>query len=67
MINISERFRFKALASEVFARDATDSAIRNAWAEIAIEWHALANRVAEETGPYSQSSLKPDSSVVVIS
>jgi hypothetical protein len=60
MINVSERFRFKALASEVFARDATDAAIRSAWTEIAIEWHALANRVAQET--CSKSSLKLDNS-----
>jgi hypothetical protein len=50
MITISERFRFKALASEVFARDATNTAIRDAWTEISIEWHALANRAAQETG-----------------
>jgi CheY-like chemotaxis protein len=50
MINISEKYRFKALASEVFARDATDSAIRDAWSEIAIAWHTLANRVAQESG-----------------
>jgi hypothetical protein len=48
MINISEKYRCKALASEVFARDATDAATRDAWTEIAIEWHALANRVAQE-------------------
>jgi hypothetical protein len=59
MINISERYRSKALASEVFARDATDSATRAAWAEIAIEWHALANRVAQE--------LKLNSPATVIS
>jgi hypothetical protein len=66
MISISERFRFRALASEVFARDATDSAIKDAWTEIAIEWHALANRVAQETGrPFK--SLQPNSFVPVIS
>jgi hypothetical protein len=48
MINTSERFRFRALASEAFARDATDSATRDAWTQIAVEWHALANRVAQE-------------------
>jgi hypothetical protein len=65
MISISERFRFRALASEVFARDATDSAIKDAWTEIAIEWHALANRIAQETGQ-SFKSLKPNSFVPVI-
>jgi hypothetical protein len=66
MISISERFRFRALASEVFARDATDPAIKDAWTEIAIEWHALANRVAQETAQCFKS-LKPNSSVPVIS
>jgi hypothetical protein len=60
MVNVSERFRFKAQASEVFARNATDSAIREAWTEIAIEWHALANRVAQEIS--SKSTWKPDNS-----
>ena len=57
MINISEKYRLKALASEGFARDATDSATGDAWAEIAIEWHALANRAAQETGQCSRTSL----------
>jgi hypothetical protein len=48
MISISEKYRLRALASEGFARDAIDSVIRAAWAEIAIEWHALANRVAQD-------------------
>jgi hypothetical protein len=65
MISISERFRFRALASEVFARDATDPAIKDAWTEIAIEWHALANRVAQEAGQCFKS-LKPNSFVPVI-
>jgi len=66
MINVSERYRVKALASEVFARDATDPAIRDAWTEIAIEWHALANRVSQESGQCSESPLKPNSPVNVI-
>jgi hypothetical protein len=39
-----QKYRLKALACERLAREATDSAIKVAWAEIAIEWHALANR-----------------------
>jgi tRNA U34 5-methylaminomethyl-2-thiouridine-forming methyltransferase MnmC len=46
MISISERYRLKALACEQFSLDATDCAIKTAWTEIAIEWHALSNRVA---------------------
>jgi hypothetical protein len=49
MINIPEKYRLKALASERFAKDAPDPATRAAWEEIAIEWHALSNRAAHET------------------
>jgi hypothetical protein len=49
MNNIAKRYRLKALASEQFSRDATDPAIRTAWVEIAIEWHALSNRAAQES------------------
>jgi hypothetical protein len=48
MMNISEKYRLKALASERFAKEAPDAATKVAWEEIAIEWHALANRVAQE-------------------
>jgi hypothetical protein len=48
MIKISEGYRAKALASEASARAAIDSTIRDAWTDIAIEWHALANRAAGE-------------------
>ena len=61
MTNTVERYRLKAFASEGFARGATDSATREAWTEIAIEWHALAHRVAQETG------LKQNSSTGVVS
>jgi hypothetical protein len=49
MIDIPEKYRLKALVSERFARAATDPATRAAWEEIAIEWHALANRAEHET------------------
>jgi hypothetical protein len=48
MIHVSERFRLKALACEQFSLDATDRAIKAAWTEIAIEWHTLSNRAAQE-------------------
>ena len=56
MTNIPEKYRHKALACEGFARNATDPATRDAWAEIAIEWHALAHRALDE----SQSVSKPN-------
>ena len=56
MMNIPDKYRQKALACEEFARDATDPATRDAWVEIAIEWHALAHRTSDE----SRSVSKPD-------
>jgi hypothetical protein len=49
MNNVSEKYRLKALACEKLGRDATDSDTRSAWAEIAIEWHALASRMTLES------------------
>ncbi len=48
IMKISEKYRFKALACEKFAREARDNHLKSAWAEIAIEWHALAARSAQE-------------------
>jgi hypothetical protein len=47
VINRSKKCRLKALACEKIGRDATDPSIKYAWAEIAIEWHALANRMGQ--------------------
>ena len=47
-MKISEKYRAKALACEKLGRDATDFDIKCAWADIAIEWHTLANRVAAD-------------------
>ena len=44
-MNLSDQYRAKALACEKLAREASDYDIRCAWGDIAIEWHALANRV----------------------
>ena len=57
MIDIPDKYRHKALACEGFARDATDPVTRDAWVEIAIEWHALAHRVSDEF----RSASKPNS------
>jgi hypothetical protein len=48
MQEASEIYRLKAHTCERFSREASDQATKVAWAEIAIEWHALSNRVAEE-------------------
>src|SRR5665647_3277707 len=50
MTDISERYRLKALACEEFSREATDRATRDAWIELAIEWHALAHQIAQKPG-----------------
>ena len=46
MPHLSERYRAKALAAEECAKAAPDHATKVAWAEIAIEWHALATKTA---------------------
>jgi hypothetical protein len=46
MLNISERYRLKALACEKLGRDVKNYDFKCAWAEIAVEWHALAARTA---------------------
>jgi len=50
MTDVSQRYRLKALACEGFSREAPDHATRDAWIEIAIEWHALAHQIAQKPG-----------------
>jgi hypothetical protein len=47
-MEISEKYRAKALACEKLGRAVPNSDFKSAWEEIAIEWHALANRRAQE-------------------
>jgi hypothetical protein len=47
-MRISEKYRQKALACEKLARDVPNKDFKEAWAEIAIEWHALATRMARD-------------------
>jgi hypothetical protein len=47
LVNLSEKYRLKALACEKAARDAIEPVLKVGWAEIAIEWHALANRASQ--------------------
>jgi hypothetical protein len=47
-MKISEEYRTKALACEKLGREVPNSDFKCAWAEIAIEWHALADCRARE-------------------
>jgi hypothetical protein len=47
-MEVSEKYRNKALACEKHAREVPNYDFKCAWAEIAIEWHALAARRAQE-------------------
>jgi hypothetical protein len=58
MINLSEKYRLKALASEQRSRDELILAVKAAWAEIAIEWHALANRALLEVNEDQELMLE---------
>jgi hypothetical protein len=49
-MKISEKYRAKALACEKLGREAKNYDTKCAWSEIAIEWHCLANRTAQESG-----------------
>jgi hypothetical protein len=46
----SEMFRTKAIVCEQKGRESLDPAIKRQWEELAIEWRALANFAARETG-----------------
>jgi hypothetical protein len=47
-MSISEQCRLRAISCENLGRIATDFDIQCAWAELAVEWHALASRTAQE-------------------
>ena len=40
----------KGAGLRTLSRESSDQATKAAWAEIAIEWHALANRIAQDAG-----------------
>jgi hypothetical protein len=48
IMKISEKYRAKALDCEKQARASKNYDIKCAWSDIAIEWHCLANRTAQE-------------------
>ena len=47
-MEICEKYRNKALACEKLAREVPNRDFKHAWEDIAIEWHALASRRAQE-------------------
>ncbi|HAO39067.1 MAG TPA: hypothetical protein DEA80_19365 [Afipia sp.] len=47
-LKASEKYRLKALTCEKLSQEATDKATKTAWVELAIEWHALASRIAQD-------------------
>ena len=47
-MKISEKYRLKALDCEKLSRAVKDNDIQCAWADIAIEWHCLSNKIAQE-------------------
>jgi len=47
-MKISEKYRLKALDCETLSRAAKDDDIQCAWTELAIEWHCLSNRIAQD-------------------
>lgn len=55
MMDISNIYRLRAVASEQRAGEASDHATKSEWAEIAIQWHFMAN-VAAEVG----AQIRPD-------
>jgi hypothetical protein len=47
-MRISEKYRSKALICEKLAQQAANFDIKSAWSDIAIEWHTLASRGAQD-------------------
>jgi hypothetical protein len=47
MINLSVIYRLKALACEKLGQEVPNKDFKQAWQDIAIEWHTLASRAAQ--------------------
>jgi hypothetical protein len=58
-MKISEKYRIKALDCEKQSRDAKDYDIKCAWGDIAIEWHCLAARRAQEVSQDRELEIRP--------
>lgn len=48
-MKISEKYRIKALDCEKRGHDAKDYDVKCAWGDVAMEWHCLASRTAQES------------------
>jgi hypothetical protein len=48
-MKISEKYRAKALDCEKLGCAATEYDVKCEWSDIAIEWHSLANRAAQDS------------------
>ena len=57
-MEISEKYRGKALACEKLAREVPNRDFKHAWEDIAIEWHALAARRAQEVSQEMENELR---------
>jgi hypothetical protein len=58
-MNISEKYRSKALACEKLSQEVPNYDFKCAWAEIAMEWHALASRRALEVKQVREPDKEP--------
>ena len=56
-MKISEKYRAKALDCEKRGRAAEDYDIQCAWGDVAMEWHCLASRTAQEFSSDHELSL----------
>jgi hypothetical protein len=54
----SEMFRAKALLAEKISRESVNYDSKCAWGDIAIEWHALSNRAAQENDSKDSRALE---------
>jgi hypothetical protein len=53
----SHTFRLRAIQNEQRARAASDPIVKAEWEALAIEWHALANAVAQSSGDNDQIEI----------
>jgi hypothetical protein len=50
-----QQFRYRAMCIEERARRASDPLLKQEWTDVAMEWHALANRAGKLSGEISVS------------
>jgi hypothetical protein len=59
MKNLSNTYRFRALECEKIGRSVENIDLKRAWADIAIEWHALAAQVTLEASRVEEMEAEP--------